>query len=130
LSINPGFKYNITLPTDLLERDSFSFITCKYRCPTAVEKTADSGRVSRQTSTLIKMRSRMLHLYAEADRRSMLVTGTSIAPNFTGGFYKYGDGSTDIEPIALYKNQVYQIQFTKIIGNYKTPTQSDTFSLR
>jgi NAD+ synthase len=81
----------------------------------------------------IKIRSRMLHLYAEADRRSLVVAGTSNRTEFLlGDFCKYGDGGTDIEPIAhLYKNQVYQLAnylqvIPEIIIRQPSP---DTFSL-
>jgi NAD+ synthase len=49
-----------------------------------------------------------------------------------GDFCKYGDGGTDIEPLAhLYKNQVYQIArrlgvIEEIIARMPSP---DTFSL-
>jgi NAD+ synthase len=132
----PGYKYNITLPTDLLERDSFSFYNLQVQMP-------DGGLKKRRLSleefrivtsfANIKIRSRMLHLYAEADRRSLVVAGTSNRTEFLlGDFCKYGDGGTDIEPIAhLYKNQVYQMAdylqiIPEIINRQPSP---DTFSL-
>ena len=75
----------------------------------------------------------MLHLYAEAERRNLLVVGTTNRTEFTlGDFCKYGDGGTDIEPLAhLYKNQIYQLAdylevSPEIINRQPSP---DTFSL-
>jgi NAD+ synthase len=132
----PGFKYNITLPTDLLERDSFSFYNLQVQLPDGeIRKkrlTLDEFRAITSFAN-IKIRSRMLHLYAEADRRSLVVAGTSNRTEFLlGDFCKYGDGGTDIEPIAhLYKNQVYQLSdylevIPEIIDRQPSP---DTFSL-
>jgi len=81
----------------------------------------------------IKIRARMLHLYAEAERRSLLVAGTTNRTEFIlGDFCKYGDGGTDIEPFThLYKNQIYQLSdhlevIQEIIDR---PPSPDTFSL-
>ncbi len=75
----------------------------------------------------------MLHLYAEAEKRSLVVAGTTNRTEFIlGDFCKYGDGGTDIEPLSyLYKNQIYQIsEYLKvtpeIIDRQPSP---DTFSL-
>jgi NAD+ synthase len=75
----------------------------------------------------------MLHLYAEAERRSLLVIGTTNRTEFLlGDFCKYGDGGTDIEPITyLYKNQIYQLAdylnvIPEIVNRQPSP---DTFSL-
>jgi len=75
----------------------------------------------------------MLHLYAEAERRSLLVVGTTNRTEFIlGDFCKYGDGGTDIEPFThLYKNQIYQIsEHLKVIQEIiDRPPSPDTFSL-
>ena len=75
----------------------------------------------------------MLHLYAEAENRSLVVAGTTNRTEYIlGDFCKYGDGGTDIEPLSyLYKNQIYQIsRYLKvnreIIDRQPSP---DTFSL-
>ena len=75
----------------------------------------------------------MLHLYAEAERRNLLVAGTTNRTEFIlGDFCKYGDGGTDIEPFThLYKNQIYQLSeylevTPEIIDRQPSP---DTFSL-
>ena len=132
----PGYKYNITLPTDLLERDSFSFYVLQVAMPDGELKKKRLSMDEFRTITSfanIKIRSRMLHLYAEAEKRSLVVAGTTNRTEFIlGDFCKYGDGGTDIEPLSyLYKNQIYQIaehlQVTQeIIDRQPSP---DTFSL-
>ncbi|OPY72497.1 MAG: NH(3)-dependent NAD(+) synthetase [Syntrophorhabdus sp. PtaU1.Bin002] len=132
----PGCKYNISLPTDLLERDSFSFYWLQVQMPDGEIKKKRLNLDEFRTVTAfanIKIRARMLHLYAEADRRNLLVVGTTNRTEFVlGDFCKYGDGGTDIEPLtSLYKNQIYQLAeylevVPEIINRQPSP---DTFSL-
>lgn len=132
----PGYKYNISLPTDLLERDTFSFYSLQVQMPDGEIKRKRLSLEEFRTLTSfanIKIRSRMLHLYAEADRRNLLVVGTTNRTEFLlGDFCKYGDGGTDIEPLTyLYKNQIYQLAhylnvIPEIIERQPSP---DTFSL-
>jgi NAD+ synthase len=132
----PGYKYNISLPTDLLERNSFNFYRVQVQLPGGeIKKKRLSLEEFRTVTSFanIKIRARMLHLYAEAERRNLLVVGTTNRTEFIlGDFCKYGDGGTDIEPFThLYKNQIYQIadylQVTPEIMN-RQPSP-DTFSL-
>ncbi len=132
----PGYKYNIVLPTDLLERASFSFYRLQVQLPDGElkSKRLNQGEFLTITSFAnIKIRARMLHLYAEAERRNLLVAGTTNRTEFIlGDFCKYGDGGTDIEPFThLYKNQIYQLSdylevIPEIIDRQPSP---DTFSL-
>jgi NAD+ synthase len=132
----PGYKYNITLPTDLLERDAFNVYHLQVRMPDGETKKKRLNFEEFRTITSfanIKIRSRMLHLYAEAERRNLVVAGTTNRTEFLlGDFCKYGDGGTDIEPLAhLYKNHVYQLAkhldvIPEIIDRQPSP---DTFSL-
>ena len=132
----PGYKYNITLPTDLLERASFSFYRLQVQMPDGEIKSKRLSHDELLTLTSfanIKIRARMLHLYAEAERRSLLVAGTTNRTEFIlGDFCKYGDGGTDIEPFThLYKNHIYQLSehlgvIQEIIDR---PPSPDTFSL-
>ncbi len=132
----PGYKYNITLPTDLLERASFSFYRLQVQMPDGEIKKKRLNLDEFRTITSfanIKIRARMLHLYAEAERRNLLVAGTTNRTEFLlGDFCKYGDGGTDIEPFThLYKNQIYQLSdylgvTQEIIDRQPSP---DTFSL-
>ena len=131
-----GYKYNITLPTDLLERDSYSFYLLQVQMPDGETKKKRLNIEQFRTITSfanIKIRARMLHLYAEAERRNLLVIGTTNRTEFLlGDFCKYGDGGTDIEPITyLYKNQIYQLAdylnvIPEIVNRQPSP---DTFSL-
>ncbi|MDO9576150.1 MAG: NAD(+) synthase [bacterium] len=59
----------------------------------------------------IKHRLRMVYLYYYAEQLNYLVVGTSNkSEDMVGFFVKYGDGATDIMPIAnLYKTQVRQL---------------------
>jgi NAD+ synthase len=132
----PGYKYNITLPTDLLERDTFSFYWLQVQMPDGEIKKKRLNLDEFRTVTSfanIKIRARMLHLYAEAERRNLLVLGTTNRTEFIlGDFCRYGDGGTDIEPLSyLYKNQIYQLSdhlkvIPEIIDRQPSP---DTFSL-
>jgi NAD+ synthase len=132
----PGYKYNIILPTDLLDRASFSFYRLQVQMPDGELKSKRLTHEELLTITSfanIKIRARMLHLYAEAERRNLLVAGTTNRTEFIlGDFCKYGDGGTDIEPFThLYKNQIYQLSdhlevIQEIIDR---PPSPDTFSL-
>jgi len=132
----PGYKYNITLPTDLLDRASFSFYRLQVQMPDGEIKSKRLSHEELLTLTSfanIKIRARMLHLYAEAERRSLLVAGTTNRTEFIlGDFCKYGDGGTDIEPFThLYKNQIYQLsEHLKVTQEIiDRPPSPDTFSL-
>jgi len=132
----PGYKYNITLPTDLLERAAFNFYNLQVQMPDGEikKKRLNVAEFHAVTSFAnIKIRSRMLHLYAEAERRNLVVAGTTNRTEFIlGDFCKYGDGGTDIEPFSyLYKNQIYQIsEYLKVIPEIMDRQPSpDTFSL-
>jgi len=132
----PGCKYNITLPTDLLERDALNFYTLQVQLPDGAilkKRLNPEGFRTLTSFANIKIRSRMLHLYAEADRRSLLVAGTTNrTEGLLGDFCKYGDGGTDIEPLAhLYKDQIYQLsEHVGVIAEIIERTPSpDTFSL-
>ena len=133
---SPGCRYNIALPTDLLERESFSFYVLQVQLPdgTIKKKRLKTDAFRAITSFAnIKIRSRMIHLYAHAERRNSIVAGTTNRTEYIlGDFCKYGDGGTDIEALAhLYKNQIYQLAnylgvIPEIIDRSPSP---DTFSL-
>jgi len=129
-------KYNIVLPTDLLERDSFSFYVLQVKLPDGSVKKKRLSLEQFRTITAfasIKIRARMIHLYAEAERRNLIVAGTTNRTEFIlGDFCKYGDGGTDIEALAhLYKYQIYQLaDFLGVISEIRNREPSpDTFSL-
>lgn len=129
-------KYNIRLPTDLLERSALNFYTLCVELPdgTLKKKRLDPKAFRTLTSFAnIKIRSRMIRLYHEAESLSMIVAGTTNRTEFLlGDFCKFGDGGTDLEPLShLYKDQIYQIaahlDVTEEIRK-RTPSP-DTFSL-
>ena len=135
-SYGPGCKYNITLPTDLLDRDSFNFYVLQVKLDDGtVEKKRLNIQEFRTITAFanIKIRARMIHLYAEAERRGLVVAGTTNRTEFIlGDFCKYGDGGTDIEALAhLYKNQIYQLaEYLDVIPEICDREPSpDTFSL-
>jgi NAD+ synthase len=83
-------------------------------------------------STNFKQRCRMSMLYYHAERLHYAVIGTPNKHEVEQGFFvKFGDGGSDVMPIAhLYKTQVYQMASylgipEKIIN--RTPT-TDTYS--
>lgn len=133
---SPGSKYNISLPTDLLERDSFNFYVLQVQLGDGSIKRKRLGADAFRAITSfadIKIRARMIHLYHEAERNSLVVAGTTNHTEYLlGDFCKYGDGGTDLEAIAhLYKNQIYQLAdylgvTAEIINRSPSP---DTFSL-
>ncbi len=133
---SPGCRYNITLPTDLLERDSFSFYVLQVQLQDGtIKKKRLNFEAFRAITSFanVKIRSRMIHLYAHAERRNSIVAGTTNKTEFIlGDFCKYGDGGTDIEAMAhLYKDQIYQLAdflgvTPEIINRSPSP---DTFSL-
>lgn len=131
-----GCRYNITLPTDLLDRNAYNFYVLQVQLPdgTVKKKRLNRDNFLRVTAfASIKIRARMIHLYWEAECRDLVVAGTTNRTEMTlGDFCKYGDGGTDIEALAyLYKDQIYQIaNYIGIIPEIISRTPSpDTFSL-
>ena len=124
------------LPADLLERDAYNFYVLQVQLPDGTVKRKRLNPKAFRTITAfasIKIRARMIHLYWEAERRNLIVAGTTNrTEGVLGDFCKYGDGGTDIEALAhLYKNQVYQIaDHLGVIPEIRDRTPSpDTFSL-
>ena len=132
----PASTYNIVLPSDFLKKDSLNFYTLQIQTPDARLITKRLNVESFRFITAfasIKIRARMIHLYWEAERRNLVVAGTTNKTEMIlGDFCKYGDGGTDLEAIAhLYKNQIYQLAhhldvIPEIINRDPSP---DTFSL-
>ncbi len=111
---NSSSRSKITLPADLLSKDSLNFFTLKLDDGKGNVKTA---RLNKRTlngivaATDSKQRTRMMHLYYYAEKENYIVCGTTNRTEVLEGFFvKYGDGGVDIEPIShLYKLQVYQL---------------------
>jgi len=132
----PGWRFNLSLPQDVLERDRIGIYTLNVESPQGVR---GSHRISwAQFRALVaaanvKQRVRMIYLYNAAERDNYAVIGTTNRSEMVLGFYcLHGDGAVDLEPIAhLYKSQV--IQLGRALGVppaviERTPTP-DTWSL-
>lgn len=134
-SFNSMWKFRLTMPQNLLEKDRFNISSLEVQNP---EGNIESKRLSSKdylgmvAATDIKQRVRMIMLYYFAEKNNYIVTGTTNVPETMQGFFvKHGDGGVDIEPIShLYKTQVYQmaefLQVPKEIIN-RTPSP-DTYS--
>jgi len=129
-----SWNCKIIIPTNILEKETFNFFTL------VIEK--DGEKKSKRmpppaylqvvAASNYKQRLRMATLYYQAEKRNWAVVGTGNKDEHEQGFFvKYGDGGTDLKPIAhLFKIQVYQLaEFLgvpqEIIG--RTPT-TDTYS--
>ncbi|UCD94918.1 MAG: NAD(+) synthase [Candidatus Zixiibacteriota bacterium] len=128
-------KCKITMPSNILEKDTFNIFTL------TVEKA--DGRIESKrmppsaylqivAASNYKQRMRMAILYYHAEKRNWAVVGTGNKDEHMQGFFvKYGDGGTDLKPIAhLYKTQIYQLAVhlgipEEIIGRIPT---TDTYS--
>jgi len=133
---NDTYKFNITLPQNLLQKDRISYHTITIQSPNdGVQSKRLSSREWLEISSAqnSKQRIRMIHLYRYAEKNNFLVAGTTNKSELMQGFYvKHGDGGVDMEPIAhLYKTQVYQL--SKHLGVtdeiINRPPSPDTYSL-
>ena len=109
-----GYQMKITLPSDLLNKETINFFTLTIVDPQGQTKTARLNNAQAKgiiAATCTKHRARMLTQYYYAEKVNYLVCGTTNKSEALQGlFVKYGDGGVDIEPIAhLYKNQVFQL---------------------
>jgi NAD+ synthase len=110
----PQYKSKITLPADLLARDAFNVFSLTIEDGKGNVKSA---RLDPHTmhaivaATNTKQRTRMVHLYFQAEKENYILCGTTNRTEDVQGFFvQYGDGGVDIEPLAhLYKMQVYQL---------------------
>lgn len=110
----PGWKAKISIPGNLLEKDTLSVFHLTVIGP-------DGQSFSRRlppdeyyqvvAASNFKQRSRMAMLYYHAELRHYAVVGTGNRNEHALGFFvKHGDGGVDVQPIAhLFKSQVYQL---------------------
>ncbi len=110
----PGYGMKITLPSDLLDRDSYNIFSLTIVDPQGTTKTARLTSEQAQgiiAATCTKHRTRMMAQYYHSEKRNYLVCGTTNKSEALQGLYvKYGDGGVDIEPIAhLFKTQVREL---------------------
>ena len=108
------YKAKITLSSDLLEKDTLNIFNINIISPSGEEQ---SKRIPIKeylqivAASNFKQRSRMCMLYYHAESRNYAVVGTGNKNEHEQGFFvKWGDGGTDVKPIAhLFKTQVYQL---------------------
>ena len=110
----PGWKSKITLPGDLLERETLSVFSLTVIDPagkTQTQRLPVDAYLHIVASSNFKQRIRMAMLYFHAEARNYAVIGTPNKNEHELGFFvKYGDGGVDISPIRhLLKSQVYQL---------------------
>jgi len=111
---NERHKLKITLPSDILNRDSLNFFTLTVVDPEGATKNTRLNNEQARgiiSATSTKHRTRMMTQYYYSEKYNYLVCGTTNKSEALQGlFVKYGDGGVDIEPLAhLYKNQVFQL---------------------
>ncbi len=129
------YKLKITLPPDLLDRDTLNVFRVTIISPEGEEKTRRLRPAQlRQivAASNFKQRSRAAMLYYHAELHDYAVIGTPQKNEHDQGFFvKYGDGAMDVKPIGhLYKTQVYQLaEYLDIPEEIRTrPPTSDTYS--
>jgi NAD+ synthase len=130
-----SYKLKITLPPDLLDKDTLNVFRVTIVSPEGEEKTKRLRPAQlRQivAASNLKQRSRASLLYYHAELQDYAVIGTPQKNEHDQGFFvKYGDGAMDLKPIGhLYKTQVFQLaEYLRIPEEIRTrPPTSDTYS--
>ena len=130
-----GWKNKITIPTNILEKETFNYFNLTVENPKGevfAERMPLKAYLQIVAASNLKQRLRMTTLYYHAEKHNYAVVGTGNKDEHMQGFFvKYGDGGADLKPIAhLFKIQVYQVAVAigvpKEIIN-RTPT-TDTYS--
>ncbi len=129
------YKNKITIPTNILEKETFNFFNLTIESPSGERKTKrmpPSAYLQIVAASNLKQRLRMTTLYYQAEKRNYAVAGTGNKDEHEQGFFvKYGDGGADLKPIAhLFKMQVYQLAEELGVGQDiigRVPT-TDTYS--
>lgn len=108
------YKVKITLPKNILEKDTLNIFHLTIISPEGEEKTERipvNEYLQIIAASNFKQRSRMSMLYYHAERLNYAVIGTGNKNEHELGFFvKYGDGGADVKPIAhLFKTQVFQL---------------------
>jgi NAD+ synthase len=132
---NPSWTAKITIPTNILEKDTFNFFHLTIENKAGEVKTKRmplTAYLQVVASSNLKQRLRMTTLYYHAEKRNWAVIGTGNKDEHEQGFFvKYGDGGADLKPLAhLFKIQVYQLaEYLKVPREIidRTPT-TDTYS--
>ena len=132
---NNNYKAKITLPTNLLQKESLNVFQLTIITPdgkTKSERLPLKEYLQIVAASNFKQRSRMSMLYYHAEAKNYAVIGTGNKNEHEQGFFvKYGDGGADIKPIAhLFKTQVFQLaDYLEVPEEIRqrTPT-TDTYS--
>jgi NAD+ synthase len=130
-----SYTCKITIPTNILEKETFNFFTLTIESPDREIKSKrmpPSAYLQVVASSNLKQRLRMTTLYYHAEKRNWAVIGTGNKDEHEQGFFvKYGDGGADLKPIAhLFKIQVFQLaEYLGVPQEIirRTPT-TDTYS--
>jgi NAD+ synthase len=109
-----GHTLKITLPSDILNKDTYNFFTLTAYDPQGRSRATRLTNEQAQgiiAATCTKHRIRMMAQYYYSEKLNYLVCGTTNKSEAVQGlFVKYGDGGVDIEPLShLYKSQVFQL---------------------
>jgi NAD+ synthase len=130
-----GYKAKITLPQNMLNRDSFNIFSLVVISPDGEEKSKVLSLpeyLQIVGASNIKQRVRMTVLYYQAELYHFAVLGTANRNEREQGFFvKYGDGGVDLNPLAhLYKTQVYQLaEYLDVPQDIRQrPPTTDTYS--
>lgn len=133
---DPAWRFHVTLPQDLLERDRLNYrsITIEDKSGVRRQKRIDATDwLAISACQNMKQRTRMMQMYYYAEKSNYIVAGTTNKTELMQGFFvKFGDGGVDMEPIAhLYKTQVYEVArglgvIKEIVERAPSP---DTYSL-
>ena len=129
------YKAKITLPKNILEKETLNIFHITIISPEGEEKTERipvKEYLQIVAASNFKQRSRMSMLYYYAERLNYAVIGTGNKNEHEQGFFvKYGDGGADVKPIAhLFKTQVFQLaEYLEVPEEIqkRTPT-TDTYS--
>lgn len=143
---DPSYKAKITLPGNLLERDTLNLFYLTIISPEGKESSkrlALGDYLQIVAASNFKQRSRMTMLYYHAELRNYAVVGTPNKNEHDQGFFvKWGDGGYDVAPIRhLYKTQVFQLaeylgvpaeirEATPTTDTYSAPTSQEEFFFR
>ena len=128
-------KCKIVIPSNILEKSTINFFNLSVMDKdgnTFTRRMPLDAYLQVVAATNYKQRLRMTTLYYHAEKRNWAVAGTGNKDEHMQGFFvKYGDGGTDIKPIAhLFKIQVYQLaEYLGVPDEIikRTPT-TDTYS--
>jgi NAD+ synthase len=129
------YKLKITLPPDLLDRETLNVFSVTIVSPEGDQKKKrlkpDQLRRIVAASNF-KQRSRASLVYYYADAHNYAVIGTPPKNEHGLGFFvKNGDGAMDVRPIShLYKTQVYQLaEYLEIPAEIRNrPPTADTYT--